>query len=52
MNIKHIIIIQKYIRRYLIHNHLLVPSSYYQTKQWRQNRNWYKNGKSNECEKY
>ncbi len=52
MTIKHIIIIQKYIRRYLTRNHLLVPSSYYQTKQWRQNMNWYKNGKSNECEKY
>lgn len=50
--IKQIIIIQKYIRGYLIRKHILIPSSYYQTKNWRKNRNWYTNGKSNECEKY
>jgi len=50
--IKQIIIIQKYIRRYLIQKYILIPSSYYQTKNWRKNRNWYTNGKSNECEKY
>lgn len=27
-------------------------SSENQTKEWRQNQNWYSNGKSNECEKY
>jgi hypothetical protein len=52
INIKQIIIIQKYIRRYLIKKYLLIPSSYYQTKDWRKNRKWYKTGKSNECEKY
>jgi hypothetical protein len=51
-NIKQIIIIQKYIRRYLILKQILIPSSYYQTKEWRKNRKWYKNGKSNECELY
>jgi len=45
-------IIQKYTRGYIIRTKILVPSSYYQTKQWRKNREWYKNGKSNECEKY
>lgn len=49
---KQIIIIQKYIRGYLVRKQILIPSSYYQTKKWRQNRKWYKNGKSNECEKY
>lgn len=47
-----VIIIQKYIRKFLMTKKLLIPSSYYQTKQWRQSRIWYKNGKSNECEKY
>jgi hypothetical protein len=51
-NIKQIIIIQKYIRRYLIHKNILIPSSYYQTKIWRKNRIWYINGRYNECEKY
>lgn len=50
--IKQIIIIQKYIRGYLTRKHFLIPSAYYQTKNWRKNRKWYKNGKSNECEKY
>jgi non-homologous end joining protein Ku len=50
--IKNIIIIQKYIRRYVIQKQILIPSSYYQTKEWRKNKDWYKNGKSNECEKY
>ena len=51
-NIKQIIIIQKYIRRYLIQKKILISSSYYQTKLWRKNRIWYINGKYNECEKY
>ena len=50
--IKQIIYIQKYIRGYLIRKKILIPSSYFQTKNWRKNRKWYKNGKSNECEKY
>lgn len=47
-----IILIQKYIRRFLVRRRLLIPSSFYQTKIWRKQRKWYKNGKSNECEKY
>jgi hypothetical protein len=47
-----IIIIQKYVRRFLIKKNVLIPSSKYQTKIWRKNRSWYKTGKSNECEKY
>ena len=50
VNIKQIITIQKYIRGYLTRKYILIPSSFYQTKDWRKNRNWYKNGKSNECE--
>ena len=46
------IIIQKHIRGFLIRNRVLIPSSYYQTKQWRKNQLWYKTGKSNECEIY
>jgi len=52
INIKQIITIQKYIRYYLVQKQLLIPSAYYQTKNWRKDRKWYKNGKSNECEKY
>lgn len=51
-NMKAIIIIQKYIRRYLVYKKILIPSAYYQTKMWRLNQLWYKNGKINECEKY
>ena len=51
-NIKQILIIQKYIKGYLIRKSILIPPSFYQTKLWRKNRIWYKNGKSNECEKY
>ena len=51
-NIKQILIIQKYVRGYLTRKHILIPSSFYQTKKWRKNRKWYTNGKSNECEKY
>jgi hypothetical protein len=47
-----VIIIQKNVRRWLIRKKILIPSSYYQTKTWRLNRSWYKNGKFNECEKY
>jgi hypothetical protein len=50
LNIKQIIIIQKYVRGYLVRKKILIPQSIYQTKQWR--KEWYKNGKSNECEKY
>ena len=50
--LEQIIIIQKYVRGYLIRKHILIPSSYYQTKIWRKKRLWYKTGKSNECEKY
>ena len=50
--LKQAIIIQKYIRRFLIQKNVLIPSAFYQTKKWRQHRHWYKNGKSNECEKY
>jgi hypothetical protein len=52
INIVKIIIIQKYVRRFLIKKQILIASSYYQTKIWRKNRKWYNNGKSNECEKY
>ena len=51
-NIKQILTIQKYVRGYLTRKYILIPSSFYQTKDWRKNRKWYKNGKSNECEKY
>ena len=51
-DIDKIIVIQKYIKRYIIKNKILIPPSYYQTKDWRMDRKWYKNGKSNECEKY
>jgi hypothetical protein len=51
-DIEKVITIQKYIRKYLVKKYILIPSSYYQTKMWRKNREWYKNGKSNECEKY
>lgn len=46
------IIIQKYYKRFIIKSKLLIPPSYIQTKTWRNNQYWYKNGKSNECEKY
>lgn len=47
-----VIMVQKYVRRFLVKRKVLIPSSYYQTKKWRKNRKWYKNGKSNECEIY
>ena len=47
-----IIKIQSIYRMYNIRKKLLIPSACYQTKIWRQNQFWYKNGKSNECEKY
>ena len=50
--LKSIILIQKIYRGYLIRKKILIPSSYYQTKNWRTNRKWYNNGKQNECEKY
>lgn len=51
-DLTYIINIQKYIRGYLQRKIILIPPSCYQTKEWRKNREWYKNGKSNECEKY
>lgn len=51
MDIHYIIKIQSVIRRFLVRrNNVFIPSSKYQTKQWRQNRNWYINGRKNECE--
>lgn len=50
--LNNIITIQKYYKSYYIRKYIVIPSSYYQTKIWRKNRKWYKNGKSNECEKY
>ena len=49
---ENIVLIQSIYRMYSIKNNFLIPSAYYQTKIWRQNQIWYKNGKSNECEKY
>lgn len=48
----YIVLIQKQIRGFLVRNKLLIPNSYYHTKQWRKNQLWYKNGKYNECEIY
>jgi hypothetical protein len=50
--ISQIIIIQKFLRMYLKRKCILIPQSYFQTKAWRKAKTWYKNGKSNECEKY
>ena len=50
--ISQIITIQKYVRMILKRNCILIPQSYFQTKEWRKARTWYKNGKANECEKY
>jgi hypothetical protein len=47
-----IIKFQSIYRIYNIRKKILIPSAYYQTKIWRQSQFWYKNGKSNECEKY
>lgn len=44
--------VQSLVRKFLNKNKLLIPSSEYQTKKWRQAQAWYKTGKSNECEKY
>jgi hypothetical protein len=52
MKLHAIILIQKYTRGFLIRKNMLIVDSCYQTKIWRKSRNWYKNGKSNECEKY
>lgn len=52
MDISKIVIIQKYIRGYLQRRKILIPSSIYQTKQWRKLQKWYRNGKHNECETY
>lgn len=51
-DIDKIILIQKYIRGYIVRKNILIPSSYYQTKIWRKKRKWYKNGKFTECERY
>ena len=50
--ISQIITIQKYVRMILKRKCILIPQSYFQTKEWRKARTWYKNGKANECEKY
>jgi hypothetical protein len=52
IDIRKIIIIQKLIRGFLIRKIIIIPSSFYQTKQWRKSRKWYRNGKHNECEIY
>lgn len=52
MDISKIIIIQKIWKGYFIRKYITIPSSEYQTKKWRMNRIWYKNGKHNECEIY
>lgn len=52
LNITSIIKIQSIIRMYLVRRTLLIPNASYQTKIWRKNQNWYKTGKSNECELY
>lgn len=49
---KEIVVIQKYVRGYLVRKNLLIPDSCYQTKKWRKQMEWYHTGKSNECEKY
>ena len=50
--ITQVVKIQSWIRMKLINRKLLIPSSKYQTKVWRKTRDWYSNGKSNECECY
>jgi UV damage endonuclease UvdE len=52
LNEKEVVMIQKHVRGYLVRKNMLIPDSCYQTKVWRQCKDWYKNGKSNECEKY
>ena len=47
-----IIVLQKIMRGYFIRNNIIIPNANLQTKNWRKNQKWYKNGKSNECEKY
>jgi hypothetical protein len=51
-----LLIIQKHTRGFLIRNNKInkkiIISSYFQTKTWRKKQDWYKNGKSNECELY
>jgi hypothetical protein len=47
-----IIKIQSIYRNNITRKKSIISSSYYQTKNWRQNQIWYKNGKFNECEKY
>jgi hypothetical protein len=51
-NTKHVLTIQKCVRGYLARKLILIPPAYYQTKEWRKKMKWYKDGKSNECEKY
>jgi hypothetical protein len=45
--INQILTIQKFVI-----NYILVPQSYYQTKEWRKSKKWYITGKLNECEKF
>lgn len=46
-NINYIIKIQKIVRKFLIKKNILIPSSYYQTKQWIKNRYCNNGGKHN-----
>lgn len=44
--------IQSLVRGCLVRQRLLIPSAEFQTKNWRKSRNWFDNGKRNECELY
>ncbi len=52
MSLNSVLKIQKFWKGSLVRKNILIPSALYQTKIWRQNRDWYQNGKSLECEKY
>ena len=47
-----IVIIQRYIRKYIHQRYIQIAKSSNQTKEWRKKQEWYNSGKSNECEKY
>lgn len=42
----------KFVYNFSLNNKLYITPSRLQTKVWRQNQNWYKDGKQNECEIY
>lgn len=44
--------VQTVARGFLVRRNILIPSSEIQTKNWRKTRDWYDNGKRNECELY